>query len=195
MKPLEPIAPLLLVLRDLVKWFEDRNVRGLVIGGVAASLLGRPRVTHDVDSLVLLEREEWDDFLTEGKKFGFVLRVSDAIAFAQKNRVFLVCHEPSGIDVDISIGALPFEEEAIRRGLTVDLSGVRVPIPTPEDLIIMKAIAHRPRDMADIESILEAHSLVDLEYILKRVKEFSSALEMPEILKDVRLLLNRCRER
>jgi len=49
--------------------------------------------------------------------------------------------------------------------------------------------------MADIESILEAHSLVDLEYILKRVKEFSSALEMPEILKDVRLLLNRCRER
>lgn len=86
------------------------------------------------------------------------------------------------------------EEEAIRRGVTVDLGGVGVPIPTPEDLIIMKAVAHRPRDMADIESILEAHSSVDLEYILKRVDEFSSALEMPEILKDVKLILNCYRE-
>jgi hypothetical protein len=191
MKRLEPLAPLLSVLHDLVHWFKCGNVRGLVIGGVAASLLGRPRVTHDVDVLVLLKREEYEEFLAEGKQLGFIPRLSDAIDFAQKNRVFLVCHEPSGINVDISIGVLPFEEEAIGRGVTVDLGGVGVPIPTPEDLIIMKAVAHRPRDMADIESILEAHSSVDLEYVLRRVDEFSSALEMPEILNDVRLLLNR----
>jgi len=191
MKRLEPLAPLLSVLHDLVHWFKCGTVRGLVIGGVAASLLGRPRVTHDVDVLVLLKREEYEEFLAEGKQLGFIPRLSDAIDFAQKNRVFLVCHEPSGINVDISIGVLPFEEEAIGRGVTVDLGGVGVPIPTPEDLIIMKAVAHRPRDMADIESILEAHSSVDLEYVLRRVDEFSSALEMPEILNDVRLLLNR----
>ncbi|MDI6755362.1 MAG: hypothetical protein QME78_13325 [Thermodesulfobacteriota bacterium] len=51
MKPPEPLAPLLSVLLDLVTWFQSRNVRGLVIGGVAVSLLGRPRVTHDVDAL------------------------------------------------------------------------------------------------------------------------------------------------
>lgn len=77
MKPLESLAPLLSVLRDLVKWFKARNIRGLVIGGVAASLLGRPRVTHDVDALVLIKREKWEKFLTEGKQFGFVPRVSD----------------------------------------------------------------------------------------------------------------------
>lgn len=67
MKPPEPLAPLLSVLLDLVTWFQSRNVRGLVIGGVAASLLGRPRVTHDVDALVLLKREKWEEFLAAGK--------------------------------------------------------------------------------------------------------------------------------
>lgn len=47
-KPEEALAPLLAALRDLVLWFENADIRGAVIGGVAASLLGRPRVTRDV---------------------------------------------------------------------------------------------------------------------------------------------------
>lgn len=43
------LEPLLDVLRDLVAWMKDQNVPGAVIGGVAAGLLGRPRVTGDVD--------------------------------------------------------------------------------------------------------------------------------------------------
>lgn len=52
MKLPEFLAPLLSVLHDLVSWFHNFNVQGLVIGGVAASLLGRPRITHDVDALI-----------------------------------------------------------------------------------------------------------------------------------------------
>ncbi|MGB9700985.1 MAG: nucleotidyl transferase AbiEii/AbiGii toxin family protein [Thermodesulfobacteriota bacterium] len=171
------------------------KVEGLVIGGVAASLLGRPRVTHDVDVLVLVPREKWKDFLESSKNFGFIARIPDALIFAQANRVFLMRHEPSGFDIDVSIGGLPFEEEAISRKIIVETAGVNIPLPTPEDLIIMKAVASRPRDMADIESILEMHSSLNQKYILKKVREFSTALEMPEILRDLKTILKRMRSK
>lgn len=44
------LTPLLAVLRDLVAWLEYGKVPGVVIGGLAASLLGRPRLTRDVEA-------------------------------------------------------------------------------------------------------------------------------------------------
>jgi len=107
---------------------------------------------------VLLDESEWEPFLTTGKRFGFVPRLSDVVTFARQARVLLVRHAASGIDIDIAFGALPFEEEAVRQTVWHDVGGVRLPLPLPEDLLIMKAVAHRPRDMSDIESILDAQT-------------------------------------
>ncbi len=186
---------LLSALRDLSAWLLTTEVRGTVIGGVAASLLGRPRFTRDVDVMVLLDEERWADFLTAGKRFGFEPRLTDALAFARSARVLLMRHESSGIDIDIAFGILPFEEEAIGRVTWVKIGDVRIPLPCPEDLIIMKAVAHRTRDLSDIEAILDTHPKLDTQRILQSVREFSSALEMPEIMSDMEALLSRYRER
>ena len=45
-------ATLLAALADLVKWLDVTKAPSMVIGGVAASVLGRPRLTQDVDALV-----------------------------------------------------------------------------------------------------------------------------------------------
>jgi len=188
------LVPLLAALRDLVAWLQDTPTPGTVIGGVAASLLGRPRVTRDIDALVLLDEHEWSAFLAQGAKFGFVPRLSDVLGFARQARVLLVRHEASGIDIDIAFGALPFEEEAVARTVWHDVGGVRIPLPLPEDLLIMKAVAHRPRDMADIESILDAQPKLDLPRVRRRVREFSAALDTPELLRDFNALVARWRK-
>jgi len=189
------LVPLLAALRDLVVWFQDTSTPGTVIGGVAASLLGRPRVTRDIDALVLLDESEWDAFLAKGAGFGFVPRLSNALTFARQARVLLVHHEASGIDIDIAFGTLPFEEEAVARAVWHDVGGIRIPLPLPEDLLIMKAVAHRPRDMADIESILDAQPKLDLPRVRRWVREFSTALETPELLRDFNALVARRRKR
>lgn len=185
----EYLVPLLTALHDLVAWLQSKNIPGIIIGGVAASILGRPRLTRDVDAVVLLDDNVLGKFLSVVAQFGFIPRHPDVLAFAKKNRVLLVHHKMSGIDVDISLGVLPFEEEAINRAVWTDIGGVKVPLPTPEDLIIMKAVAHRQRDLSDIESILDAHPNLDLKRIRKWVSEFSLALEMPEILNDLENIL------
>lgn len=189
MSEMEPLAPLLAALHDLVTWLQAEQVSGIVIGGVAASLLGRPRVTRDVDALVLLDEGRWAEFLSAGARSGFVARRPDALPFARQTRVLLVRHEPTGIDPDIVFGALPFEEEAIARTISVPMGRIDLPLPAPEDLIVMKAIAHRPRDLADIESVLDAHPRLNLRRVRRWVREFSAVLEMPEILDDLETLL------
>lgn len=191
----ETLAPLLAALRDLVSWLQDSHVPGTVIGGVAASLLGRPRVTRDIDALVLLDENEWEAFLAKGSTFGFVPRLSDPLPFAHRARVLLMRHAASGIDIDIAFGALPFEEEAVARTVWHDVSGIQVPLPVPEDLIIMKAVAHRARDMADIEAILDAQPKLDLRRVRRWIRQFSTALETPELLDDVNALIARRRKR
>lgn len=183
------LTPLAAVLRDLLAWVTAWEVPAVVIGGLAASLLGRPRLTRDVDLLVILAETRWPEFLIAGAAYGFIPRRNDALAFAHQTQVLLMRHRESGIDADIIFGSLPFEKEAIARATRVDLGGLWAPLPRPEDLIIMKAVAHRPQDLADIEAIVAAHPRLDLSRVRRWVSEFATALEMPAILHDLEALL------
>jgi predicted nucleotidyltransferase len=141
--------------------------------------------------LVLVEESHWAEFMAAGLEHGFVPRRDDALTFARETRVLLVRHQGSGIDVDVVFGALPFEKEAVARVTWVELGGVRLPLPLPEDLIIMKAVAHRSQDLTDIEAILAAHPKVNVRRVRRWVREFAAALETPEILNDLEVLLSR----
>lgn len=99
----------------------------------------------------------------------------------------------SGVDLDLSLGAMPFEREVIERSQRIDAGGLQISLATPEDLIIMKALARRPQDIADIAGIIEVQPSLDVDRIRRWVREFSAVLEMPEILDDLEELLRRRR--
>jgi hypothetical protein len=176
-----PLAP----LPGLAAWLQAEQTPGVVIGALAVSLQGRPRVTRDVDVLVLLPEDRWPTFLKSGRAYGFVPRDPDVLAFAKESRVLLLRHQPSAIDVDVALGNLPFEEEAVARATIVQVGGASVPLATPEDLVIMKALAARDQDWLDIEGLLAAHPRLDLRRVRRWVREFANALDAPEIYGDL----------
>ena len=53
----------------------------------------------------------------------------------------------------------------------------------------MKAIAHRPRDLGDIQSITASNPNLDTERILFWVEQFGEALDMPELWVEIEKLL------
>jgi hypothetical protein len=76
-----------------------------------------------------------------------------------------------------------FEIEAIRRAWRIDIAGKPVNVVTPEDLVLMKILSERPRDVADAEAIVRRRRQeLDRDYLEPRIKEFADALEKPEIL-------------
>ena len=188
-----PPAPLLEALGAVSEWLDATATPGAVIGGVAASILGRPRLTEDIDVLVLLEPEEWPAFLAAGQQFGFVARTEDALDFAGTSRVLLVMHQPSGLRIDVVLGAMPLEEEIVRGASKAEVAGVAVPLPSPESIVVMKAIAQRPRDIADIEGILEVHDHLDLDWIRERLTEFDRALDRADLLDEFNRVVIRVR--
>jgi hypothetical protein len=176
-------------LRDLENWLESSKVPHALLGGVAVSLISQPRATRDIDACILADQDLWPSLIDSGKRYGFVPRIDDALAFAERSRVFLLAHQPSGIKVDISVAALPFEQEMLSRAATIAVGDFNVKVPTPEDLVISKAVAHRPRDLVDIGSILVSHPDIDLSRVRRFVSQFSIVLEMPEILDDLEQVL------
>jgi predicted nucleotidyltransferase len=185
----ESIGSLLAPLQALQYLLSQFHDQGVIIGGVAVSLLGTPRYTVDLDAVFLLSLDDIPRLLAEAAKLEIEPRISDPISFARKSRVLLLRHTPSGIDIDLSLGILPFEYEMVMRSKMVDLGPIQIRLPTPEDLIIMKAIAHRPKDLADIQAIASSHPNIDKERIRFWVEQFSEAIELPELWSDISTLL------
>ena len=126
-----------------------------------------------------------------GPAEGLHPRYADIVDFARRSRVVLLRHRESGIDVDISLGLLPFEIEAVERSQEHRAGSLTVRLPTPEDLIILKAVAHRPKDMLDIEAVIAAQPHLDKARIAYWVRPFAELLEMPELWHDVETMLDR----
>lgn len=184
-------ASLLSALGDLVRWLDAANTPSMVIGGVAASVLGQPRLTQDVDALAILPEDRWASTLDTASRFGIVPRIENPLDFARRSRVLLMKHVASGIDIDVTFGGLAFEQAAVENSEQHEIGGVSVRLPRVEDLLIMKAIAHRPKDLQDIEGLLKAHPEADVTRVRQWVREFATATGMGDMLEDLDKLLAR----
>jgi predicted nucleotidyltransferase len=178
-------------LGDLIQWIKAENVPYTIIGGLSVSIVSQPRPTIDVDLVVWLDPERWPAFLESAKQYGIQPRTADALEFARKRRVLLLQHRESGIGIDVSFGALPFEDEMISRSKIVSLGGVTFRVATPEDLIIMKMVAHRDKDLRDIENIVRVCPRLDRDRIRFWVHEFALVLENPELELELSKLIDK----
>lgn len=110
---------------------------------------GDPRLTRDVDVTIVTgfgQEEPVIRALVER----FSPRIDDAAGFARDNRVLLL--ETGGVPIDVSLGALPFEQRAADRATPFEIGpGESLRTCGAEDLIVHKAFAGRDRDWADIE--------------------------------------------
>ena len=98
---------------EIQEHLRSAGYRFCIIGGVALQRWGEPRGTRDVDVTLLT------GFGSESKYVRTILdkfepRIADAAEFALLHRVLLV-RDHHGIDIDISLGAMPFEQRTIDR--------------------------------------------------------------------------------
>ena len=154
----------------------------MIIGGIAASVLGRPRLTRDIDALAIVPEGEWDSAVRSAARYGIEPRIDDALQFARRSRVLLMRHTASGIDLDISFGGLPFEQAAVSSASSMEIGGISIRLPRIEDLLVMKAVAGRPKDLEDIRGLLDAHPEADCAEARRWIREFATAASMPDLL-------------
>ena len=157
-------------LRDIANIFESLTVCYAAMGGLAVRVHGIPRPTHDVDFTAALPRERLHDFFTRAMDAGYTIPEPylrgwiDEVAGMPlvRLRMYLQDH---GIDVDIFLAESQFQTTLLGRRCSEDLEGGPIWFVSPEDLILLKLIARRPRDLLDVQDILFVQGQLDEAYL------------------------------
>lgn len=58
----------------------------MIVGGIAASILGRPRATRDIDALAVAPNEQWVKLLGSSKGHGILPRIENPLEFARRTK-------------------------------------------------------------------------------------------------------------
>jgi hypothetical protein len=167
-----------LLLEKIALALDDAKIPYMVIGGQAVLLHGEPRLTRDIDITLGIGAEKLD-LLLQAVEATDLKTLVDPPAFTTRTNV-LPCEDPAtGIRLDFIFSFLPYESHAIGHAQTVPMGNALVRFASPEDLIIHKMVAGRPRDLDDTKGVLLKNPDIDTKYIRRWLKEFSSALGRP----------------
>ena len=168
----------------MVEFLEREDIPFVIVGGLANAVWGEPRATRDIDVKVFIGELTAEEFTSlVARRFPVVSRPIPLIVTAKT---------PEGITVDFLIAVPGYEEQILARARRVVLGSMEIPVCSPEDLIIQKAIADRDRDWADIEGILiEQWGHLDQAYIRHWLTQFAEVLERPDWLERYEALVQR----
>ncbi len=176
---------------ELQSFCLQRHWKFCFIGGLVVQHWSEPRNTKDVDLTLLTGFGNEETYIDEWLRH-YAPRRPDARDFALTRRVLLLWSGRQ-LAIDVALGALPFEEDSVRRASEVEVvRGVTLRFCSAEDLIVMKAFANRDRDWRDVETTIQRQRhFLEWEYILKQLKPLVLLKEEPEIMRRLDTLRER----
>ena len=181
------MSDLTTVLADFVRLFDELAMDYAVMGGMAVRVHGIPRPTFDLDFTVAIRRDELPRFyerviaagytVPEAYLTGWVDQVSGLPLIKVK---FFVAG--NSVDLDLFLAESPFQQELISRRQQHVVDGQPTWVVSPEDLILLKLIAHRPRDFVDVADVLFAQGQLDEAYLREWANELGVMAELEAAL-------------
>ena len=147
-RALRPVPSFERAVREVSRMFAEAGIRHALVGALGANAYrNRPRTTEDINFLVGDEAFETHDG-------GFVTMRVPVVEF-------------DGIDVDQVplTDALRVVEDGLNRAPVSD----GVPIASVDTIVLMKLIAGRTQDLADIEAIIDSGA--DREFLRATVRK------------------------
>ena len=162
------------LLAALGRAMAERRWRWYVFGAQAVVVHGKPRLTADVDATVDPAGADPGAVVAALMAHGFALRVPLSAEYLREARLLPMVHLASGMPLDLVIAGPGLDQEILDRARLLDLGGVEVPVVSPEDLVAMKVLAGRRKDLEDVRGVLiEQGGRLDLE----RIRDVLAAME------------------
>ena len=175
-------SPLAELFGDLKAVFEITKSRWYLFGAQAAIIHGAARLTADVDITVILGDSTVKSLVDALNRTGFELRISNATEFAAQTKILSVAHLKSGIPVDIVLGGQGLEEQFAFRARQCEFYGVEVPVACKEDIIAMKILSGREKDLGDTLAIISAQiEQLDIQQIQSTLGTLEGILDRSDL--------------
>lgn len=169
------------------QFFHQQNWRFCFIGGLAVQVWGEARLTRDTDLSLLTGFGNEEPYIRR-LLARFEPRISGAGEFALQTRTLLLKCD-TGVPLNISLAALPFEEAMISRAIDRELlPNQPLRICSAEDLIVSKLFAHRDTDLRDVRSVIVRTQPLDWTYIEQELGVLEQLLDASGLVEQARML-------
>ena len=168
-------------LAEAASALEACSIPFMLIGGLAVAAWGEARSTLDVDLAV------WADVETLKEAVNclcrrLLSRSKEPLQFVEQTRV-LPLQSSAGIRLDVVFGLLPLQREALSRAVFKHIAGRVIPVASIEDLVLMKLISERQKDLNDARALLRRYGeTLDRGYLAPQVEALAAALARPDML-------------
>jgi hypothetical protein len=167
-------------LRNIIDIFNSNNIKYMIIGGLANAKWGMPRATLDIDITIWIPDHAIEDLISLLTR-DYVVLVDNPLEFVSETRV-LPIKSKTHQRIDLIFGSLPFEKNAIDRAVKVKIGKTSVYFCTAEDLILLKIISDRQKDIEDVRGILKFQKeKIDFNYLEPRIEELANLLDRPDL--------------
>ncbi len=158
--------------QSLLRVFQEKKLRYLIVGGVAVNLHGYPRLTNDIDILLALDHDNLATMARIMENMGYQQRLpisiqelgdTDKVRTLMKDKglvaySFIHAKEPQ-FNIDVLVGESMEFEKFTAHTMHADVWGLDVPVVSIDDLIAMKQNSDREKDVQDVVALLELKGL------------------------------------
>lgn len=168
-------------LDDLARTLGSSGFRYYLFGAQAAIVYGAARLTADIDVSVDPADRPTRDLVAALERGGFSLRVADAARLVEQTRVLPCVHVRTRTPVDVVLTGPGPEELFHARAREVDVGGVRIVTAAPEDIVVMKVLAGRDKDLSDAQAILRAQPNLDVDAARSMLRLLEQALDRGDL--------------
>ena len=152
------------LVKQIARTFEDHRVLYAFSGALANAAWGVPRATKDLDLLISVPRVALPKTLELLLGLGCRGSMEEALKTSLDEHVIRLDYQ--GMEVEVFLPYLPYHQEVLRRRVQVEVEGVLAHFVTAEDLVILKFLFHRAKDVADIQTLLAIRAnRLDREYL------------------------------
>ncbi len=172
---------------------EKAGIPSMVVGGMAVSVWGEPRLTRDIDLKVLLTRDASARLIKALGREYKSLHGDPGESFREAGFAFFV--DRTGTRVDLLLSDNAFDDTALSRAVLVSLGPRKnARVCTAEDLIVYKMLSDRPRDRADAESVVHRQGRkLDHAFVERWLREFERVLDDSTLVSGYRRIRKKLR--
>jgi hypothetical protein len=153
------------------------GIEYMLTGSFASAYHGRARATQDIDIVINATPEQLHALKAQLPEPEYYFDIQAALRARQREGLFQVIDTGSGWKVDfILLKSRPFSLTEFSRRAEVELEGVRLPIASPEDVLLAKlewaSRTGSERQIGDAAGILSVRGVaLDQDYIGRWVQE------------------------
>jgi predicted nucleotidyltransferase len=185
------VTELLQCLKSVTDLFDSLGMTYAVMGGLAVRIYGISRPTFDIDITVAIDPPKVHDVLHAVKKLGFVANEVSERGWVDRVAGMPIvkiqsCTNDQSIDVDLFLAESAFQIQLLSRRRQAQANGFTTWFVSPEDLILLKLAASRPRDLGDVGDIFFMQGQLDEDHMRRWAKELKISDQLEQALAEHR---------